>query len=203
MEAETAESLYARFEHDFWGCYEEGKRATPNMGAGKITWLISVDEHGKSECVVPMQDTGFTQKVEDCMAERIAREQFAPGSEWSASLPIRVREGKMQLGARGRSGELETLEWHGIDDEDVTTTVQGLLPSLTKCVQSAPIDRARTIRVGARIGADGKVTCALASGSRRVPHEVKQCTINTLSGAHFHKPKGGFGLVSIPIQLTR
>lgn len=196
--APTNAQLFSLFEDDFKTCYEQGKRMAPNMGAGKVTWLFSVSENGAVECVVPTDDTGFGQTVEDCMSQRIGRERFPAGGEWSAELPVRVKEGSMGLGEARTSG-LETLETHGLDDASVA--VQQLLPALQRCAQPVDGHALQVIHVSGRVGADGHVTCAMASASAAVSHDVRACSAAVLDAARFPVPKGGVGLVSIPIKI--
>jgi hypothetical protein len=170
------------------------------MGDGKITLLASVDTSGKTRCVVPMDDTGLTQEVEDCISARLARESYDAGRSWSFELPIAFRSGALALGKEASGPMLEDIDTHGLPD--ASKVVEGLLPKLSECVQ--PVGKSaglRVVHVGARVGPDGRVTCALATGVGLVPEEVRTCSRSALESARFSPPKSGTGLVSIPVKI--
>jgi hypothetical protein len=196
---EDAEIL-ERVKSDFDECYARGKKKTPEMTSGKVTWLASVDVSGRTTCVVPLDDTGLTQDVEDCMSARLERERFTPGAPWSFELPIVASDGGVRLGRETTGPVLEDLSVHGLSD--ASEVVTSLLPKLTECVQ--PLDKSQTLRVihvGARVGSDGSVACALTTATSVVPDEVRACTSAVLERARFKAPRSGMGLVSIPIKV--
>jgi len=197
---EDAEIL-ERVKADFAECYVRGKKSTPQMMSGKVTWLASVDASGRPTCVVPLDDTGLTQEVEDCMSARLERERFTPGAPWSFELPIVASDDGVRLGRETTGPVIEDVSEHGLPD--ASEVISSLLPKLTDCVQ--PLDKSkelRVIHVGARVGADGTVTCALATAtSSSVPEEVRDCTEAVLKEARFKAPRSGVGLVSIPIKV--
>ena len=196
----TDEQILARVRSDLLACYQQGKKSTPAMADGKLTLLASVDAAGKTTCVVPTDDTGLTQEVEDCMSSRLGRETFTPGTSWSFELPIAVRGGAVTLGKETTGPVIDEVSEHGLPD--AMKVVQGLLPKLSECVQ--PVEKGsglRVIHIGARVGSDGRVSCTVATGAGTVPEEVRTCSRSTLEAARFGAPKSGAGLVSIPVKI--
>lgn len=192
--------ILERVKADFAECYARGKKTTPQMTNGKVTWLASVDASGKTSCVVPLDDTGLTQEVEDCMSARLERERFAPGAPWSFELPIVASDDGVRLGRETTGPVIEDVSEHGLPD--ASEVISSLLLKLTDCVQ--PLDKSqdlRVIHVGARVGSDGTVACALATATYPVPDEVRACTSAVLQMARFKAPRSGVGLVSIPIKV--
>ncbi len=198
--AMTDEEILARVSSDFLACYQQGKKSTPTMADGKLTLLASVDGSGKTTCVVPTDDTGLTQEVEDCMSARLGRETFAPGRSWSFELPVAVRSGAVSLGKETTGPVIEEVSEHGVPD--ASKVVERLLPKLSECVQ--PVEKSsglRVIHLGARVASDGRVSCTVATGAGTVPEEVRTCSKNTLEAARFGAPKSGAGLVAIPMKI--
>lgn len=194
------EQILSRVRSDLLACYQHGKKSTPSMADGKLTLLASIDASGRTTCVVPTDDTGLTQEVEDCMSARLARETYAPGRAWSFELPIAVRSGAVGLGKETTGPEIEDISAHGLPDAG--KVVESLLPRLSECVQ--PVDKSsglRVIHIGARVGSDGRVSCAVAASAGAVPEEVRTCSRSTLESAKFNAPKSGAGLVSIPVKI--
>jgi len=196
---------FAKLEPDFRRCYEEGKKVVPTMTSGKITFHAAIDASGKTTCAVPSDDTGLTQDVENCMRMRLDKEVF-PKSEgpWSLALPVVVKDSKLARGElRDMPPAIETIESHGLA-EDVYDVVEGLLPDLYGCMsgmtKSADL---RVVYVGARIGSAGQVECALASGPASIPAETRACTAKVFSKAKFRAPKKGYGLLSVPLNVSR
>ncbi len=197
-------TIFARLEPELARCYEAGKRSTPTMLDGKLTMNASIDAAGTTTCVIPTDDTGLTQEVEDCMSSRFAAQSFEAGSSWSVSVPIVVRAGKVQLGASGSDAlGFESVETHRMPD--AFEALEALVPELEACARE--IDRSsgvRTMMVGARIAMDGRTQCALASASSGVlPANAADCAAGVLRSATFPPPKGGPGLVLVPIRLVR
>lgn len=172
------------------------------MTSGKVTLHASVDKSGKTTCAVPSDDSGLTQDVEDCMRKRLGRESYpAQGGAWSAVLPIVVDNGALALGKANTKPMIETIESHGLA-EDMYDVVERILPDLKGCVRG--MDKStelRVVYVGAEVGKDGKVACALASSATPVPDSVRECAAATLSKATFKPPKRGYGLISIPLEV--
>lgn len=196
----TDEQILARVRSDLAECYEHGKKAAPKMANGKVTLLASVDSSGTTTCVVPMDDTGLTREVEDCMGARLARETYAAGPAWTFELPIAVRDGAVTLGKETSGAIIDEVDAQGLPDAN--KVVQGLLPKLADCAQQLdPSSTLRVIHVGARVGADGRVACALATGAGTIPEEVRVCSRGALESARFGAPKSGVGLVSIPVKV--
>jgi len=196
----TDEQILARVRSDLLACYEQGKKSTPAMADGKLTLLASVDTSGKTTCVVPTDDIGLTQEVEDCMSSRLGRETFTPGTSWSFELPIAVRAGAVTLGKEAAGPVIEEVSEHGLPD--AMKVVHGLLPKLSECVQ--PVEKSsglRVIHIGARVGSDGRVSCTVATGAGAVPEEVRTCSRTALEATRFGAPKSGAGLVSIPVKI--
>ncbi|MBX3220743.1 MAG: hypothetical protein KF795_09505 [Labilithrix sp.] len=196
----TDEQILERVRSDLAVCYEQGKKAAPKMANGKMTLLASVDATGKTTCVVPMDDTGLTREVEDCMSARLARESYGPGASWTFELPIAVRGGVVALGKETTGAVIDEVDAQGLPDAN--KVVETVLPRLSECVQQMDKSSAlRVIHVGARVGADGRVACALATGAGSIPEEVRSCSRAALETARFAAPKSGIGLVSIPVKI--
>lgn len=200
----TSADVYARVQADFVACYEQGKRAIPTMTAGKVTYHVAVERDGKASCVVPSDDSGLSNDVEDCMRKRLERETFGPSSAgFTVIVPVVVRDAKVSLGKVADAPTMEMVESQGLSEE-MYDVVESLLPELKSCL--APIDAAagvRVVYVGGRVGADGRVECAIASAASNVPPTARDCAAKTVSRAKFAPPKHGLGLVSIPIEVVR
>jgi len=199
-----AAAIYARLESGLVRCYELGKKTTPEMTDGKLTLNASIDANGKTTCVIPSDHTGLTQDVEDCMSARFTAETFDEGAAWSAAVPIVLRGGVL---ARGESAPdtavIDSVET--IRMPDAFEAVEALEPALQACLRST--DRSAGVRgllVGARVGADGRAQCALASGGggRALPAGVSECTSGVLRAAKFPPPKRGSGIVLVPINVV-
>lgn len=201
----TAADLFAKVRPDLLACYDEGKKAVPTMTSGKITFHAAIEASGKTACVVPSDDTGLTQDVENCMRTRLDKEAF-PKSDaaWSLALPLVVKDSKLALGeTRDAPPAIETIESHGLA-EDVYDVVEGLLPDLYGCMASVRSSASlRVVYVGARVGSGGQVECAVASGPAAIPAEARACTAKVFSKARFRAPKKGYGLLSVPLNVTR
>jgi hypothetical protein len=196
---------FAKLEPDFTRCYEDGKKAVPTMTSGKITFHASIDASGKTMCAVPSDDTGLTQDVENCMRLRLDKEVFPKrDAPWSLALPIVVKDSKLVRGEmRDAPGAIETIESQGLT-EDVYDVVEGLLPDLYGCMSAIPKSgELRVVYVGARVGSAGQVECALASGPASIPAETRACTAKVFSKAKFRAPKKGYGLLSVPLNVSR
>jgi hypothetical protein len=173
------------------------------MTSGKVTLHASIDGSGRTTCAVPSDDSGLTQDVEDCMRKRLGRESYPPqAAPWSAVLPIVVDNGTVGLGKPSPSPLIETIESHGLA-EDMYDVVEKLLPQLRSCISGAvgKSSNLRVLYVGAEVGKDGKVVCALASSPTGVPDAVRDCAASTLGKATFKAPKRGYGLISIPLEV--
>lgn len=173
------------------------------MTSGKITLHASVEPAGRTACVVPSDDTGLTQDVDNCMRTRLEKETHARREQpWSYALPLVVKDGKLGPGeVRSTPPAMETIESHGLA-EDVYDVIDALLPDLYGCLQGIPKSgELRIVHVGARIGASGQVECALASAPGTIPPETRACTAKVLGRAKFRAPKKGYGLVSVPLNV--
>ena len=192
--------ILGRVRDDLAACYKQGKKAAPKMADGKVTFLVSVDPAGKTSCVVPMEDTGLTQEVEDCMGERLAREAYDPGGAWTFELPVVVKGGAVSLGKDISGPVLDHVETHGLPDG--SRVVQAVYPKLSECIQDVDSTSGlRVVHIGARIGADGRVVCALAAAASTVPESLRNCAQGKLASARFAAPPSGVGLVSIPMKI--
>jgi hypothetical protein len=197
------DDVLTKLRPDLTSCYEEGKKAIPTMTSGRITFHVAVDPSGKTACVVPSDDTGLTQDVENCMRTRLDKESYAKrDAPWSFALPLAVKDGKLGPGeARSTPPSIETIESHGLA-EDVYDVVEGLLPELYKCMEGLPKSSdLRVVYVGGRVGSAGNVECALASGPSTIPAETRACAAKVLGRAKFRAPKKGYGLVSVPLNV--
>lgn len=197
------DDVFTRARADLTACYEEGRKVVPTMTSGRITFHVSVDASGKTACVVPSDDTGLTQEVENCMRTRLDKESYAKrDASWSFALPLVVKDATLSRGeARSTPPGIETIESHGLA-EDVYDVVEGLLPDLYGCMQGIPKSSdMRVIYVGARVGSGGSVECALASAPASIPAEARTCTAKVFARAKFRAPKKGYGLVSLPLNV--
>lgn len=198
-----APALFARLSPALVACYEQGRKTTPTMLDGRLTLNASIDASGKATCVIPSDDTGLTQEVEDCMSSRFAKETFESAvAPWSAALPIVVRGGVVQLGDRPPAAiGIESIETYRMPD--AFEVLESLVPELEACMNGLDASGGlRSVLVGARVGADGRTQCALASTSGSLPADVGDCAAGVLRGARFPPPKGGCGLVVVPITLA-
>lgn len=196
-----AAGIYARMKDDFAACFAQGKKATPEMTDGKLTLHASIDASGKTTCVIPSDATGITQEVQDCMSAKLAAQSFDAGGAWSARVPVAVRASAVQLGEASvdvaRIDSIETLRM-----PDAYEILEAMVPELAACVND--VDRIRGVHsmfVGARVGADGRPQCALASSAGSLQPEIADCAAGVLRRAKFPPPKKGSGMVLIPINL--
>jgi hypothetical protein len=182
-------------------CYEDGAKKNPDMKAGKATFHVSVARDGSARCVVPSDDNGLTQEVEDCMRTTLEAERFAEtAAPWVSSLPIVVRDARVTLGAPAAPSQstLEMVESHGLGD-DVYDVVATLVPDLTACLGTAE----GVAHVGAKVARDGSVACAVATSTQPLSEAVRRCAEGVLVRARFRAPKHGYGLLSLPIVVRR
>jgi hypothetical protein len=202
----AADTIFGRVKADLLACYEQGKKSAPKMTGGKITLHAEVEKDGKTSCVIPADDTGLTQEVEDCMGSRIGKEAFEAGpAPWSYELPIVVKGGNISLGeddAVTAVASILHVEMHGLDDNAAHDVAEGLLPKFQQCVLGGEANETmRVLHVGGRVGRDGKVTCAIATSPTPLPPEIRSCAASALEQAKFPPPKKGEGLISIPLKL--
>jgi hypothetical protein len=198
----TAAAIFAKLEPDFTACFVEGKKATPEMTGGKITMHVSVDAEGHTGCVIPSNDSGLTQEVEDCIRTRLDRETYDARGPWTVELPLTARDGRVTLRAAAGSAApvLENVETSGMPD--AFGVIESVVPGLQQCF--ADVDRrggAHAVYVGARVGKDGSVECALTTSARPMPTPMRVCAADVLRKTRFPRPKSDVGLVSIPIAL--
>jgi hypothetical protein len=198
-----AAALFAQLRPELASCYEAGKKTTPEMGDGKLTLNASFDASGRPLCVIPSDHTGLTQEVEDCMSARFAAQRLAgsPSVPWSASVPVVIRGGAVQLGERASNAvAIESVETFRMPD--AFDVLESLEPELQASTRS--LDRSSGVKgilVGARVGADGRAQCALATSRGSLPAAVAECAAGVLRGAKFPPPKRGAGLVLLPISF--
>ena len=197
-----ASAIYARLESGLVHCYELGKKATPEMTDGKLTLNASIDSSGKTTCVIPSGHTGLTQDVEDCMSARFGAERFDAGAAWSAVVPIVLRAGVVHRGATAPdTAVIDSVET--VRMPDAFEALEALEPALQACVRQD--DRSGGLHgllVGARVGADGRPQCALASSTGPLPASVGECASGVLRSAKFPPPKRGSGIVLVPINVV-
>jgi len=200
--------VFERIKPAITKCYETGRVSTPTMVDGKLTLNASVEASGKVSCVIPTEDSGLTQEVEDCMSAQLAETQLAASNEpWSIAMPVVVKGGAVQPGvavAAPTTTGIESVETHRM--ADAFDALEALLPDLQACMRD--VDRGtsgtsgpKQIVVGARVGTDGKTSCALATGS--LPPKVNACATSLLVKTKFPPPKGGPGLILVPITLSK
>lgn len=171
------------------------------MVDGRVTLVASVDATGTPSCVIPSDHQGLTQDVEDCMAARLTTERFDPGAAWSASVPIMLRGGALNLGERkADAAVLESVETIRMPDAfDTLDTLEGPLQA---CLQGVTRSGGpKSMVVAARVGADGRPVCALAASAGTLPAAAGECAAGVLRSAKFPAPKRGSGLVIVPLLL--
>jgi hypothetical protein len=202
-----AAAIYTRLESGLVRCYEVGRKTTPEMTDGKLTLNASIDASGKTTCVIPSDHTGLTQGVEDCMSARFAAENFEAGSAWSAVVPVVLRAGALHRGESARDAAvIDSVET--VRMPDAFDVLEGLEPALQACLRSTEARAgggagdAHGLLVGARVGADGRPQCALASSTGPLPASVGECASSVLRSAKFPPPKRGSGIVLVPINVV-
>jgi hypothetical protein len=202
---ETPDAVFERVKPELVKCYEEGKKAVPTMLEGKLTLNAAIDAGGKTTCVVPTDDTGLTQEVEDCMSSRLAAAKVGDGTAPVLSIPIAVRGGVVRLGDRSTAPVgIESVETHRMPD--AFEVIENLLPDLQTCVreQDGQSRGVTSVIVGARVGTDGRTQCAVATmSSETISRKVSDCAAGAMRAAKFPPPKGGTGLVLVPLRLKR
>ena len=169
---------------------------------GKLTLVASIDARGKTTCAIPIDDTGLTQEVEDCMSARFTKESFEADLPWAAALPIAVRGGKVVLGAPSSNVmAIESVETHRMPD--AFDTLEALVPDLLACARDRdPSAGVRGMIVGARVATDGRTQCAVATAtSGALPAKTSACATGVFERAKFPPPKGGTGLVLVPVRF--
>jgi hypothetical protein len=200
-----AAAIFARLKPGLTQCYEQEKKATPAMIEGKLTLNASIDASGKATCVIPTEDTGLTQEVEDCMSARLEAVAFdRTPAPWTIAVPVLVRSSVVQLGDIKTADKIgfDTVETHRM--ANAFEKLEAIEPSLTACVRG--IDKSagvRSLLLGARVATDGRNVCAMASSPSTLPASVSDCLVGVLRSTTFPPPKGGPGLILIPMNLTR
>jgi hypothetical protein len=166
---------------------------------GRLTLNASVDATGTPACVIPSDSTGLTQSVEDCMSARFAKERFEDGAPWSASVPVVLRGGVLKLGERKPEAiVIESVET--IRMPDAFDVLESLQTELHACVRGVEKGSGlKSLLVAARVGADGRTECVLATSAGVLPASVGDCAAGVLRAAKFPPPKRGSGLVLVPI----
>lgn len=197
-----ASSAFGRLRGAFAACVEEGRKSTPSMRDGRVTLHAAVDASGHAACVVPAEGMGLTQDVEDCMSARVAGERFTPPGS-ALRIPLALRGGELALGEdKVGSLALASVETHRM--ADAFDVLDDLLPKMQTCIgESDPARRPKSLLVAARVGLDGRPTCALTATNDGAAPGLAACTTAVLQGAKFPPPKGGPGLVLVPLQLAR
>ncbi len=195
-------ALFRLLQADLVTCYELGKQATPEMTDGKLTLNATIDATGKPLCVIPSDHIGLTQEVEDCMSARFAAQKLPAGPPWSTSVPVLIRGGAVQPGERASdAASLDSVETFRMPD--AFETLEALEPALHACLRDlAPASGVKGVLVGARVGADGRPQCALATSRGALPVNIAECAAGVLRGTKFPPPKRGAGLVLVPISLA-
>ena len=196
-----AAAIFARLQPDLLRCYVQALAATPEMTSGKLTLNVSSDGTGKTACVIPSDGMGITQDVADCMAARVAAEKLDDGAAWATAVPVVLRAGAIELGERAPDVfGMESIET--VRMPDAFQRLESLLPEIETCIRG--VDRSgglHHVLVAARVGADGKSECALATSAGALPAKVGDCAAGVLRGVKFPPPKRGLGFVLVPINL--
>jgi hypothetical protein len=196
-------AIYARLQPGLARCFDQGKRSTPEMSDGKLTLNAAIDAHGKATCVIPSEHTGLTQEVEDCMSAHFTTTSLDDGAPRAAMVPVVIRAGVVKLGepptGAAALDNVETLRM-----PDAFDVLESLEPELQACVRDvSKSSGVKGLLVGARVGADGRPQCALATSAVTLPAGVTDCAAGVLQRAKFPPPKRGSGIVLVPIGLVR
>jgi hypothetical protein len=133
------------------------------------------------------------------MAARLASERFDAGAAWSVSVPIVLRGGTLKLGER----RVDALTFESVETvrmPDAFDVLESLEPALLACMRGQG-GGAKSMLVAARVGADGRPQCALATSAGPLPAASGDCAAGVLRSAKFPPPKRGAGLVLVPILL--
>jgi hypothetical protein len=208
VQREDAAAVLERIKPGLVKCYDKGRASTPTMADGKLTLNASVDASGKIGCVIPTDASGLTQEVLDCMSAELAADKLAASaSAWSIEVPIVVKPGSIQLGERKvqTAAAIESVETYRMSD--AFDVLESLVPELEECVRG--VERSgpgavRAILVGARVNTDGRTACALATPrSGMLPTKTSECASALFMKTRFPPPKGGMGLILVPMTLTR
>lgn len=202
-ERPDASALFTLLKPDLESCYATGRLAVPTMLEGKLTLNAAIDARGEAVCVVPTEDSGLTQEVEDCMSERLAARSFGAGRATTMAVPVVVRAGAVRLGDEtAHANVVESVETRNMPD--AFDAIESVEPALRACARGIDRTGPRSIIVAARVGANGRARCALAtSGAGTVPPAAAACLVNAFLEASFPPPKRGSGLVLVPISLAR
>lgn len=194
-------ALFARLEPELVACFERGLVAAPKMSDGRVTVHATIGEDGAPTCVIPGDDSGLTQEVEDCMADRVGAARFGPGEEALVSLPIAVRGRRVALG----SPRAEGFHFDSIATVRLPSAfelLEDLEDELEGCVSSAaPPGSSQSVVVGARVGGDGRAQCSITVGPSAIASTVRTCASGALATARFPTPKGADGLVLFPVHV--
>jgi hypothetical protein len=198
-----AAAIFAQLKPAFSSCYEKERKSTPTMLDGKLTLNASFDAKGKAICAIPTEASGVTQGLEDCMSDRLEADTFGPGEPWTEVVPIAIHAGVLGLAERSSNlVALESVETRRMPD--AFDLLESLVPKLQTCLHE--LDRSsgiRSIVVGAKVGSDGRSRCALASPSSGVlTPKVNACFIDTFAAVKFPPPKGGLGVILVPLNLV-
>lgn len=206
LEQESAQTVFDRIRPGLLRCYEDGRKTTPTMLDGKLTLNGSIEPTGGVSCAIPTEDSGLTQEVEDCMSSELAAAKLSrQRAPWSIAIPVAVEAGALKLGRRSPAARfsIESVETHRMPD--AFDTLETLVPDLHECLHG--VDRSAGVRevvVGARVSVEGKPTCALvAPSSGTLPLSVRECTSSLFARTKFPPPKGGMGLILVPIALMK
>jgi hypothetical protein len=169
---------------------------------GKLTLNASFDASGKAACAIPTEASGITQAVEDCMSARLGAESFGPGEPGTEIVPIVLKGGVLALGDRSANvSTLESVETRRMPD--AFEVLESLVPKLSACLHD--LDRSsgiKSIVVAANIGTNGRARCALVSpATGTLPPKVSSCAVDVFDQAKFPPPKGGPGVILVPLNL--
>jgi hypothetical protein len=171
---------------------------------GRLTLNAAIDASGHAACSIPTEDIGLIQDVEDCMSARLMRESFGPSTPWMATVPVVVRGGAVAFGERARvTLGLDSVETYRMPN--AFGALESLTPTLEECVHElVETTSPYSLVVGARIAIDGTTQCALAiPESGTLPANVSGCATHAFLETKFPPPKGGPGLIRVPITVER
>jgi hypothetical protein len=118
-------------------------------------------------------------------------------------VPIAVKGGVVELGKRAPTSEIGSVETHRMDD--AFDELEKLTPKLSACTHGMDASHGvDALIVAARVARDGTTQCAVAApNAGALPPNVAECSIRAFLDAKFPPPKGGPGLILVPISIVR
>lgn len=108
-------------------------------------------------------------------------------------------------GATTETGNAEEKTDLPLDSSNPQSIVARMGPDFRRCynrgLQTDP-NMKGSMRVTARLGPDGRVVVANASGGNGLSKEVVSCVVNRVKSAQFNPPTGGGATIVIPVSFV-